>query len=210
MDFAILRRADAQFRVITYADLAASVSGEAHSRNGFATGVAFEAVPLLVMLFIVVPLVELFVIIQVGGAIGVLPTIGLLLLDSILGSVLMRSQGRAVWRNFQAATAAGKVPAREVLDGALVIFGGALLLTPGFVTDLLGVLLLVPPTRAIVRRMLLGGVAKRMLGPAAIPGGMTFRYGAARRRDPRDGRPGTPADDTVEGTAHDVDPHRLP
>jgi len=152
-----------------------------------------------VLLFIVVPLVELFVIIQVGGAIGVLPTIGLLLLDSILGSVLMRS------RSFQAATAAGKVPAREVLDGALVIFGGALLLTPGFVTDLLGVLLLLPPTRAIVRRMLLGGVAKRMLGPAAIGGGVAFRYADSRRRGPR----ATP-DDTVEGTAHDVDPRRLP
>jgi len=162
-------------------------------------------VPLLVLLFIVVPIIELFVIIQVGGAIGVLPTIGLLLLDSIVGSVLMRSQGRAVWRNFQAATAAGKVPAREVLDGALVIFGGALLLTPGFVTDLLGVLLLLPPTRAIVRRMLLGGVAKRMLGPAGIGGGMAFRHADSRRRDPR-----AAPDDTVEGTAHDVDPRRLP
>ncbi len=157
------------------------------------------------LLFIVVPLVELFVIIQVGGAIGVLPTIGLLLLDSILGSVLMRSQGRAVWRNFQAATAAGKVPAREVLDGALVIFGGALLLTPGFVTDLLGVLLLLPPTRAIVRRMLLGGVAKRMLGPAGLGGRMAFRVADSRRSAPR----ATP-DDTVEGTAHDVAPRRLP
>jgi len=166
-------------------------------------------VPLLVLLFIVVPLVELFVIIQVGGAIGVLPTIGLLLLDSILGSVLMRSQGRAAWRSFQAATAAGKAPAREVLDGALVIFGGALLLTPGFVTDLLGVLLLLPPTRAIVRRMLLGGVARRMLDPAALGGGTAFGYGGARRSGPRPSRRRTP-DDTVEGTAHDIDPRRLP
>lgn len=166
--------------------------------------------PLLVLLFIVVPLVELFVIIQVGGAIGVLPTIGLLLLDSVLGAVLMRSQGRAVWRNFQAATAAGKVPAREVLDGALVIFGGALLLTPGFVTDLLGVLLLLPPTRAIVRRMLLGGVAKRMLGPPGLAGGAAFGHGSPRRRDPRADRPGMAADDTVDGTAHDVDPRPLP
>ena len=164
--------------------------------------------PLLVLLFIVVPIIELFVIIQVGGAIGVLPTIALLVVDSILGSVLMRSQGRTAWRNFQSASAAGKVPAREVLDGALVIFGGALLLTPGFVTDLLGLLLLLPPTRAVVRRMLVGGVAKRMMGPAAIPGGMAFRYAAGRRGAPGSARDA--GDDVVDSTAHDVDPRRLP
>ncbi|MCW3009844.1 MAG: FxsA cytoplasmic rane protein, partial [Solirubrobacterales bacterium] len=136
--------------------------------------------PLLVLLFVVVPILELFVIIQVGGAIGVLPTIGLLLLDSVLGSVLMRSQGRAAWQRFQAATAAGKVPAREVVDGALVVFGGALLLSPGFLTDVLGLALLFPPTRAMVRRTLLGGVVKRMMGPAAIPGGMAFRFARGR------------------------------
>lgn len=174
--------------------------------------------PLLVLLFVVVPIVELYVIIQVGGAIGVLPTIGLLVAGSILGSVLMRSQGRAAWRNFQAAATSGKVPAREVLDGALVIFGGALLLTPGFVSDALGVALLLPPTRAVVRRMLVGVVTKRMLGPAAIPGGMAFRYAASKRPDPRSGeardshgRSRNPrAEDTVEGTAHDVEPRRLP
>jgi UPF0716 protein FxsA len=166
-------------------------------------------VPLLVLLFIVVPIIELFVIIQVGQSIGVLPTIALLLLDSIVGSVLMRSQGRAAWRSFQAATAAGKVPAREVVDGALVIFGGALLLTPGFVTDILGLALLIPVSRAVVRRMLLGGVAKRMLGPAAIPGGMAFRYAGARRDRARD-RSGAEDDDVVDGTAHDVDQRRLP
>ena len=174
--------------------------------------------PLLVVLFVVVPIIELFVIIQVGGALGVLPTVGLLVLGSILGSVLMRSQGRAAWRSFQEATAAGKVPAREVLDGALVVFGGALLLTPGFVTDVLGLLLLLPPTRAVVRRMLVGGVAKRMLGPAAIPGGMAFRRASSRRGDPRsapagdrsDRAPSPRAEDTVEGSARDVDPRRLP
>src|SRR5918911_3398009 len=109
---------------------------------------------LLVLLFIVVPIVELFVIIQVGEAIGVLPTIALLVADSILGSMLMRSQGRAAWRRFNGAVAAGRVPAREVLDGVLVIFGGALLLTPGFVTDVFGLSFLLPPTRAVVRRLL--------------------------------------------------------
>src|SRR3954451_6593923 len=108
--------------------------------------------PLLVVLFVVVPLVEIYVIIQVGQAIGPWWTIALLIVDSILGSVLMRSQGRAAWRRFQVALAEGRPPAREVIDGALVIFGGALLLTPGFVTDILGLVLLLPPTRALVRR----------------------------------------------------------
>src|SRR3954469_4444114 len=102
--------------------------------------------PLLFLLFIVVPLAELYVIIQVGEAIGVLPTIALLLLDSILGSLLMRSQGRRAWQRFTEAVQVGRPPAREVLDGALVLLGGAFLLTPGFLSDILGVLLLLPPT----------------------------------------------------------------
>ena len=166
--------------------------------------------PLLVVLFVVVPIIELFVIIQVGGLIGVLPTIALLVLGSILGSVLMRSQGRATWRSFRSASASGKVPAREVLDGALVIFGGALLLTPGFVTDLLGVALLLPPSRAVIRRMLLGGVLKRMLGPAGIPVGVAYRHAGARRAGQPAGRRPAPADDIVDGTAHDVDAPQLP
>jgi UPF0716 protein FxsA len=117
----------------------------------------------LVLLFIVVPIAELYVILQVGQAIGVLPTIGVLIADSVLGSVLMRSQGRAVWRRFNEALAAGRPPAREVADGALVIFGGALLLTPGFVTDVGGLLLLLPPTRAVVRRALVRRLAGRVV-----------------------------------------------
>src|ERR687886_2066974 len=100
---------------------------------------------LLIVLFIVVPIAELAVIIQVGQLIGVWWTIALLLADSVLGSMLMRSQGRAAWRRFNAALAEGRPPAREVLDGVLVIFGGALLLTPGFITDLFGVTFLLPP-----------------------------------------------------------------
>src|ERR671929_1154436 len=118
---------------------------------------------LLVLLFVVVPIVELFVIIQVGEAIGVLPTIALLIADSVLGSMLMRSQGRAAWRRFNAAVAEGRVPHREVLDGVLVIFGGALLLTPGFITDVFGVLLLLPPTRAVLRRLLVRRFARRLV-----------------------------------------------
>src|SRR2546423_6298507 len=100
---------------------------------------------LLVGLFIVVPLVELYVIIQVGQAIGVWWTLGQLAADSVLGTLLMRSQGRAAWRRFQAAVAEGRVPARETVDGVLVIFRGAFLLTPGLVTAVHGAILLLHP-----------------------------------------------------------------
>jgi UPF0716 protein FxsA len=142
----------------------------------------------LVLLFIAVPIAELFVIIQVGQAIGVWWTIGILIADSILGSVLMRSQGRAAWRRFNEAIRAGRVPAREVVDGALVIFGGALLLTPGCLTDVLGLVLLIPPTRAIVRAILLRRFTHRLVVSATRP--------PPRRR----------RTDDIEGTAVDVDP----
>jgi UPF0716 protein FxsA len=130
-------------------------------------------VAVIVLLFILVPLVELYVIIKVGEAIGIWWTIALLLADSILGSALMRSQGRSVWARFQEAVAAGRLPHREVADGVLVIFGGALLLTPGFITDILGLVLLVPPTRAIVRAILGRRLAHRMVvsGPRPRPHG---------------------------------------
>jgi UPF0716 protein FxsA len=118
--------------------------------------------PFLVVLFLFVPLVELYVLWQVGDAIGILPTLGLLVAASVLGGVLMRSQGRAVWRRFSAALTQRRQPAAEVIDGALVILGGALLLTPGFLTDVLGVLLLLPPTRAIGRRALVRSAGRRL------------------------------------------------
>jgi UPF0716 protein FxsA len=149
----------------------------------------------LVLLFIVVPIVEIYVIIQVGQAIGALWTIALLVADSILGSVLMRSQGRAAWRRFNDAVAAGRVPAREAIDGVLVIFGGALLLTPGFVTDIFGLSFLLAPTRAVIRRVLLRRFAGRVI--VAVPGG-------ARRRPPR------PGGADVDSTATEVDPRALP
>jgi UPF0716 protein FxsA len=123
----------------------------------------------LILLFIAVPIAELFVIIQVGEAIGVWWTIALLIADSLIGSWLMRHQGRAAWRRFNEALQAGRVPAREVLDGALVIFGGALLLTPGFITDILGLILLLPPSRALVRGVLARRLTHRMIVSATQP-----------------------------------------
>jgi UPF0716 protein FxsA len=108
----------------------------------------------LVILFIVVPIAELYVIIQVGEAIGVLPTLALLLADALLGSLLLRHQGRGAWRRFNAALAERRFPGKEVADGLLIVIGGTLLLAPGFLTDIVGVFLLIPPTRAIARSVL--------------------------------------------------------
>lgn len=109
---------------------------------------------LLIALFIVVPIAELYVIIKVGELIGVFPTLILLLADAVLGSWLLKHQGRGAWRRFNEALAARRFPGREVVDGALIIVGGTLLLTPGFLTDIVGAFLLIPPTRAIARRLL--------------------------------------------------------
>jgi UPF0716 protein FxsA len=101
----------------------------------------------------------------------------------------MRSQSRAAWRRFNDALAEGRLPHREVVDGVLVIFGGVLLLTPGFITDILGLLFLFPPTRVVMRRLLVRRGALRLVG--AIPGTASSPNG-----HPRD----------IEGTAVDVDP----
>ncbi len=121
----------------------------------------------LLLLFIAVPLAELYVILQVaellgGGASGALLTVALLAVDSVLGTLLLRSQGRAVWRRFNQALSEGRMPHREVIDGVLVIAGGALLLTPGFLSDVAGVLMLLPPTRAAIRRLLIRRLGNRI------------------------------------------------
>ena len=153
---------------------------------------------LLVALFIVVPIAELAVIIQVGQAIGVWWTIAILVADSILGSLLMRSQGRIAWRRFNEALRAGRAPAREVADGVLVIFGGALLLTPGFLSDIFGLLFLIPPTRALIRRVFLRQALKRITVSMTGMTGATMPPRGARRPD------------DVEGTAVDADPRPGP
>jgi UPF0716 protein FxsA len=118
----------------------------------------------LLVLFVVVPLVELWLLIQVGQAIGVLPTLAILLVDAILGTWLFRSQGRKTWQAFRLALVERRLPAAEVADGVLVVVGGAFLLTPGFLTDVIGVLCLLPPTRAVLRRVFTGVAARRLLG----------------------------------------------
>jgi UPF0716 protein FxsA len=129
---------------------------------------------ILGFLFLIVPLIELAILIQVGQQIGVGPTILLLIGMSILGAFLAKREGLAVWTRFRATLARGEVPSIEVVDGVLVLFGAALLLTPGFLTDVLGIALLIPASRAGVRRVVMksGGwlVAKRF--PFLIPLGL--------------------------------------
>jgi UPF0716 protein FxsA len=138
-------------------------------------------VPLLALLliFVLVPLAELYVIFKVGDAIGIPLTLAILVADSLIGSLLLKSQGRAVWNRFNETMRAGRIPHQEVVDGVLVIFGGAFLITPGFLTDIIGILLLLPPTRSLFRKLV-----QRRIGRRSV---------AARPR---------PAWD-VEGTAHE-------
>jgi UPF0716 protein FxsA len=108
----------------------------------------------LVALLIVIPLVEIAVIIQVGDWLGIVNTIGLLILVSVVGAWLVKRQGLGVLRRIRQQQQAGQVPAAAVFDGALILVAGALLLFPGFVTDAIGLLLLLPPVRAGVRAFL--------------------------------------------------------
>jgi len=120
----------------------------------------------LLLAFIIVPLAELWVIIRVGEQIGAPWTIAALLTISVAGAWLVKREGRTAWRRFRDALGT-RIPAVEVVDGALVLIGGTLLLTPGFLTDAVGLLLVVPPTRAVVNRAVRSRVRHQFgLGPA--------------------------------------------
>jgi UPF0716 protein FxsA len=150
---------------------------------------------LLVILFIVVPIAELYVIIQIGQLIGIWPTLVLLLADALLGSFLLKHQGRGAWTRFNQALAERRFPGKEVVDGLLIVVGGTLLLTPGFITDIFGLILLIPPSRAIVRRLLRRFTIGRFL-VVGMPGGGT----------PRSGPTGPGRDYDYDATAEEV-PH---
>jgi UPF0716 protein FxsA len=130
-----------------------------HSEPG-----TLEAMAILVLLFLVLPIVELYVIIRVGQEIGALYTIALLLVISVVGAWLAKREGLGVWRRINAQVGAGKVPGAELVDAFLILLAGALLLTPGFITDVLAIFLLLPPSRAVVRRTL----RRRFMGRAEI------------------------------------------
>lgn len=148
---------------------------------------------LLLVAFVVVPLVEIYVLIQVGQVIGAWWTILLLIADSIVGSWLVRREGIRAWRALRAALEERRMPHRELADGVLIVVGGTLMLTPGFVTDIFGILCILPLTRPLGRRVLAGVISRKLVG-APFPGAgfppMTPETPRTRRRpgpDPDDG-----------------------
>lgn len=132
-------------------------------------------------------------IIQVAGAVGAPWTIALLVAASVIGAYLLKRESRRAWRDFRAALSAGRFPGDEVTQGALVIVGGTLLLAPGFVTDVVGFLCLLPPSRAVVSRLV-----RRRVVPGAIIGGAATSRGTGRRPQ---GDPGGPS----EGGVYEVE-----
>jgi UPF0716 protein FxsA len=141
-------------------------------------------------MFLLVPIVEIYVIIQVGQVIGPLPTIALLIIESLIGAWLLKREGRAAWLALQRAVGEGRLPGNELVDAGLVLVGGTLLLAPGFITDVVGFFCILPPTRPIARRLLLWLMVRRAARLAAI--GTPWATQAPRRRPPpnRARRPG--------------------
>jgi UPF0716 protein FxsA len=106
----------------------------------------------LILIFVVVPLIEILLLIEIGSRIGALNTILIIVLTGILGASMMRQQGFTIIRNIQRDLSEGRMPTGELINGALVLVGGIVLLTPGFFTDAVGFILLVPTTRALIRK----------------------------------------------------------
>ncbi len=164
---------------------------------------------LLVAAFILVPLVEIYVIIQIGQVIGAWWTILLLIADSILGSWLIKHEGRRAWEALRTALEERRMPHRELADGVLILVGGTLMLTPGFITDIFGVLCILPMTRPIGRRVLAGVISRRLVG-ASYPTTASGSWGqggptAARTQPRTQQRPGPddPDDGVVQGEVVD-------
>lgn len=118
----------------------------------------------LLLLFILVPVAELFLFMTLGASLGIPRTIVIIILTAILGAALTKSQGRKAMEKFQKATGEGRMPAREAIDGIMILLAGAVLITPGFLTDAFGFLLLVPPVRSVVASYL----GKRMKGKIQV------------------------------------------
>ena len=117
---------------------------------------------ILALLFVVVPLLELFLLIRLGQVVGPWWTILILVADAALGSWLVKREGSRTWRALQSAIAAHRMPATELADGALVLIGGTLLITPGFISDLVGLFFILPFTRPAARRVLAGVISRRL------------------------------------------------
>jgi UPF0716 protein FxsA len=127
--------------------------------------------PILLVAFIVVPLAEIAVLIQVGGWIGLWPTLALIVLTAVIGTAMLRHQGLSVLLRAQRQLEEGTIPIVEVFEGFCLVIAGALLLTPGFITDTVGALLLIPPVRAALYRQLRHHFAGQMVGEPQPPPG---------------------------------------
>ncbi|MEO6512577.1 MAG: FxsA family protein [Nocardioides sp.] len=146
----------------------------------------------IVLAFVVVPIVEIYVLIQVGQVIGAWWTILLLIADSIFGGWLIKHEGRRAWLALTTALNSGRMPAKELADGALILVGGTLMLSPGFVTDAFGILLILPFTRPVARRLLTQVVSKRLV-----------MVGPPTQRRPRPGTDGPTNGPVVQGEVVD-------
>jgi UPF0716 protein FxsA len=150
---------------------------------------------LLFLAFVAVPIIEITVIIKVGGLIGAWQTVGLIILTAAVGSALVRAQGFQILARAQQSLDQGEFPAAALVDGLALLVAGVLLLTPGFVTDFMGIALLIPP----LRRLIAGWVLRRMLlrGDMHIHAGFT----AARTH--------SPDDDVIEGEFREIPPDEI-
>lgn len=124
----------------------------------------------LLALFTLLPLAELYILIKIGTSFGALTTVLIVIATGVIGASLARTQGFYVWRRIQLEMSSGRFPADDMLDGLLIFFAGAVLLTPGIITDALGFLILIPPTRAGIRTWV-----KRKLRHMSESGSVTFR-----------------------------------
>jgi UPF0716 protein FxsA len=146
--------------------------------------------PILIVLLIVVPIAELWVIVETAERIGVVPTLLTLLAVSIVGGWLLKREGTSTWRKLRATMARGEIPTNEATDGALILMGGALLLTPGFLTDIVGLGLVFPATRALIRRYarrVIGWMAAKRFGARGYAARQVYETRARRVRSSHEG-----------------------
>jgi len=160
------------------------------ARSGSAGAAVRRRVPwwVLALLFVVLPVIEIYVLIQIGQTIGAWWTVLLLVADGVLGSWLMKHEGTRAWRALREALDHGKMPARELADGALILVGGTLLLTPGFVSDAAGLFLVLPFTRPVARGALTRFLTRKFLSGPGAPGFAARRPGPAGPAGPTDPR----------------------
>ncbi len=155
----------------------------------------------LALVFVALPLVEVYLLVQLGQVVGAAWTIALLFLTGVLGSVLIRREGGRAWRALNDVLRAGRMPARELADGALILVGGALLLTPGFLTDGVGLFLILPFSRPLARGVLTRIVARRLAQAGPAGPGPAGPWGRSSPRRP--GTPDGPDQDVVRGEVVD-------